>query len=282
MNYWIQETYQGHAQCLVTLLSHHYNIGKGPIYQFIKDKKILINGGKIHGSYRIKNNDEIIIKYPLIAGEARSLQNNYYEAKNLNHYRAVAKEWKSMIVEENSNFFVVNKPVGWATQDGTNSPYNLDDLLTYLEIPHYLVHRLDKDTSGLMLIAKNPQWAKLLTNLMMDKQIVKKYTVVTEYDPRSHWEGWGYIGEDKGPSNSLTLFEKIKDVNGYSHWSAQLITGKKHQSRLHCYWEGIPVIGDKKYQGLKSSRLMLHSNEISWEHNGINYKYMSPSPWETI
>jgi 23S rRNA pseudouridine955/2504/2580 synthase len=291
MNHWFQEIFYGKTQSLVHYLCHKFSVGKGIVYASIKDKKILINGSKINTSYRVKHNDEITIKYPLnqdIVLDTMDPYQGHLPLKNLYKYRDMGSLLDSMVFYENENFMVINKPIHWATQDGTNNPYNLDDLLTFFQEPHYLVHRLDKDTSGLLLVAKNRQWAKILTGLMAQGAVIKEYLAMTPHGPHHQWEGVSYIHEDVAYNNdyqpnSKTIFTKIKDMNGgYSLWNAQLITGKKHQIRIHCKLAGIPIIGDEKYHGLRAHRLHLHSYRIKFFYEK-NYEFtdvIGEDPWK--
>ena len=269
MKYWLQESFHGPSQSLVNYLCNCFSVGKGAVYPFIKDKKILVNGQKINTSYRLKNNDEIIIKYPLSPDGQPTLKTYFYEEKNLSKYASIEHLLPSMIIYENDNFMVINKPINWATQDGTGSPHNLDDFLTFCAIEHYLVHRLDKDTSGILLVAKNRPWARILTKLMEQGAITKIYWAVTPYADMEKWNVSSYIHDgvpyvnDYEP-NSKTIFTKIKDEGSDSWWEAQLMTGKKHQIRIHCKLAGIPIIGDRKYHGIMAHRLHLHSYKIKF------------------
>ena len=262
MNHWLEIVYKNKTQKLVSYLSYQYSIGKGIIYKFIEDKKILINGKKINKSYNIKYDDLLIIKFPLTNNDIQI--NNFDIEKTVDPKYEYTEYILDNIIYEDENILLFNKPVGWATQNGINNPYNLDDLLKYYGISHYIVHRLDKDTSGLIIMAKNRSWAKILSELIQEKSMIKKYLLITPLLEEDQWEMKSYIGEDapyinNQRPNSHTIFKKIKDINDYSLWEAQLITGKKHQIRIHCKLKGIPLLGDRKYHGKKFSRLCLHS-----------------------
>jgi 23S rRNA pseudouridine955/2504/2580 synthase len=283
MKYWLQTKFTGPAQNLVEYLSRGYSIGKGVIYNFIKNKKILVNGAKINLSYRIKNNDQLIIKFPLTEGSNQLYMENY--GKNLHKYENLNDVWDSIILEETENFFVVNKPRGWATQDGSGNPYNIDDWLTFLKVDHYLVHRLDKDTTGLMLVAKNRKWAKILSELMAQGEIKKYYQLMTPYVRQNRWIGRSYIHENVNYFNSMepnseTIFDKVKDYGDFSEWEAQLVTGKKHQIRIHCKLNDIPIVGDGKYNGPPYHCLCLHSYKIEFFY-GEHYRWSVDRDWNS-
>jgi 23S rRNA-/tRNA-specific pseudouridylate synthase len=265
MEYWLSKIFNGYSQSLVNYLCQKFSIGKGNIYKFIDDKKILVNNKKINKSYRIKNGDHLIIKYPLCNNNG--IDDKFYSGKSLFKYENLESFLKNIIFFENENFWVVNKPYSWATQDGHGNPYNLDDLFKYFFQEHYLVHRLDQETSGLLLISKNRQWANILSQLMLNHKIQKYYLLWIPKINKNNWVVKSYIGDKNNINNEInavTIFKKIKDDGDYSLVEAQLISGKKHQIRIHCHQINHSIIGDNKYKGQQYQRLMLHSYKIKF------------------
>ena len=143
------------------------------IEKLIRKKKILLNNNKTKSSFRVKFNDEILIadidKFAILKKE-----NQIYKANELDK-----RNFDKFIIENNENFIVINKPTGIPVQSGTKSFKNLIDIIKqtkYFFLNHpYIVHRLDKETSGVMIIAKNRVYAQLFTSLFRIRKIHKTY-----------------------------------------------------------------------------------------------------------
>ena len=187
----------------------------------------------------------------------------------------VIKSIEKQIIDNNENFIVVNKEAGISVQGGTKSRKNLIDIFTKSEIfqnsKPYTVHRLDKDTSGIFLIAKNRSYAQLLTTLFRLRKVHKTYLAICH----------GEIDKTKGSldsnliryENGKKIIEKAKtyfkvlDKNSISSLiEMKPITGRKHQLRKQLLEIGNPIFGDNKYflPNLKSinKNLMLHSYQL--------------------
>lgn len=183
------------------------------------------------------------------------------------------------LIFENQDFLAINKPEKISTQGGTWVKISLDDALKYLNTQggnFKLVHRLDKDTSGLMLIAKNYDAAVKLTGAFRDKQIAKTYLALT-------------IGRPKLDSGIVNIDDEITKYNVLKYQASSNIayieffpiTGKEHQIRRHSLELGAPIIGDKKYGSpSEQNHMLLHSYKttIANEIFGIKYDLLAPVP----
>ncbi|MFB5358207.1 RluA family pseudouridine synthase [Enterococcus hirae] len=183
---------------------------------------------------------------------------------------------------EDDHLLIVNKPAGMKTHP--NEPTENDTLLSHLaaylkkkEQRPYVVHRLDKETSGAILFAKNPFVLPILGRMLEQKKIYRRYQALV----------WGTIKEDlilkdkigrdrhdrrkrvvdphKGKT-ALTHVSVDQVVNGQTQVYCVLETGRTHQIRVHLSHIGHPIVGDPLYQTRPANRLMLHALELHMSH----------------
>ncbi|MEI7482521.1 MAG: RNA pseudouridine synthase [Elusimicrobiota bacterium] len=199
------------------------------------------------------------------------------------------------VIFEDDDYIVVNKPSGLLTMPGRGPAArekNLLALLTQaLKRPMYVVHRLDKDASGLIVFAKNEKAHRYFSIMFETKAIKKKYLVAVEGDvaPRrgeidkpikpygSGRMGVGFDGKD-----SLTKYEVLEQYKNSTLLEVQLITGRRHQIRVHMYYMKHPVIGDRLYgDQVKQAaypRLMLHSYSLEFADMAGKKKTLKVDP----
>ena len=185
-------------------------------------------------------------------------------------------------VYEDDEFILVNKPSGLLTMPGRGpaaKEKNLLALLTQaLKRPMFVVHRLDKDASGLILFAKNENAHRYFSILFETKEIKKKYLAAVEgyveekrgvVDKPIQAYGSGRMGVGFNGKNSITKYEVLERYKRSTLLEVQIITGRRHQIRVHMYYIKHPVIGDLLYgDQLKQSaypRLMLHSYSLEFK-----------------
>ena len=138
----------------------------------LRNKNVTINKVKVKSSYKLKIDDKIYLNNfnPTF---------NYHLSKKKKYIpsKRDIKDSNYLIVEDNENFCVINKPYGLAVQGGTNIKKNLVDLIAknsiFLNSKPFIVHRIDKETSGILIIAKNRKYAQLLTSLFRIKKVHK-------------------------------------------------------------------------------------------------------------
>jgi 23S rRNA pseudouridine955/2504/2580 synthase len=200
---------------------------------------------------------------------------------------------------------VVNKPAGLAVQGGTNTDRHVDALLDGLrfgsaERPR-LVHRLDKDTSGVLLIARNPAAASFFTRAFREKSTRKIYWAIVVGLPEMRQGridlGLAKIGgrgrervhaDDAEGKTAITYYRVIDHAGATASWLALLpVTGRTHQLRAHCAALGTPILGDGKYGGAAAHlaggaaahRLHLHARSLEIPHpNGGILRATAPLP----
>lgn len=191
---------------------------------------------------------------------------------------------------EDENFLIVNKPAGLvvhATLD--KSRENLFDLLKAKYPELYLLHRLDKDTSGAILFTKNESVNKFVEAGFRSHTIKKIYQVIVKGQ-------WNFQGElscflrkvknkrgletmeivTKGGDKAISLVKTIKSNPNYSLLEFELKTGRMHQIRIQCKGNGHAIVGDNLYDGEENKRMFLHSTELSFLHDGKLIKAIAP------
>ncbi len=251
----------------------------------LRKGKIKVNHKKVKSSFKVKYKDLIEIFHLNIKDTIKN-KVKFLPSSD------VIKSNEKQIIDNNDNFIVVNKEAGISVQGGTKSKKNLIDIFAKSEIfqnsKPYTVHRLDKDTSGIFLIAKNRSYAQLLTTLFRLRKVHKTYLAICH----------GEIDKTKGSldsnliryENGKKIIEKAKtyfkvlDKNSISSLiEMKPITGRKHQLRKQLLEIGNPIFGDNKYflPNLKSSinkNLMLHSYQLKFMINNKKYKYTALLP----
>lgn len=159
--------------------------------------------------------------------------------------------FESFILFENKDLLIFNKPSGLAVQGGTSTSKHLDQYLKSLPMPAKLVHRIDKDTSGILVAAKTPAMARFLTQAFKQKDIKKVYWALAtgSLKKKSGKITTPIISKQTNKSQlATTLYHVIEELKPHLSWLAlSPITGRMHQIRIHLQGEGVPVFGDSKY-----------------------------------
>ena len=261
------------------------NIGKLPqslIEKALRKGNIKLNRKKVKSSTKLKLNDEL------------SLYNFNYKPNNKKDKRKfqpsnkVIKENEELIIDNNQDFLVVNKDAGIAVQGGTKSKKNLIDIFSksklFIDTKPYSVHRLDKDTSGVLLIAKNREMAKLLTSLFRLRKIHKIYVAICEGEINKN-SGLlennliRYEGKRKIIEKAKTYYKILDKNSNFSLLELNPITGRKHQLRKQLFEIGHPICGDNKYfSKIPNKNLMLHAYQIKFIIKDKKFTYRALLP----
>ena len=265
------------------------NLGKVPqslIEKNLRIGKIKLNKKKIKSSTKLKKKDTINT-YDLTF-EINKIKNKFKFIPTSD----VIKENESLIIDNNENFIVVNKKAGISVQGGTKSKKNLIDIFSkspiFKDSKPYSVHRLDKDTSGIFIIAKNRETAKLFTSLFRLRKIHKTYIAICygELDKNKgifNQDLTRYDGKKKIIEKSKTLFKVIDKNSNCTLLEMNPITGRKHQLRKQLSMIGHPIYGDDKYVyekkfKTKNKELMLHSYVLKFMINNKKFTYKALLP----
>jgi len=262
------------------------NVPQGLIEKSLRAGKIKLNKKKTKSSTKLKDKD-IINVYNLKFEENIIQKKIKFKPSN-----EVIKENEDLIIDDNENFIVVNKESGIAVQGGTKSKKNLIDIFSKSKIfansKPYSVHRLDKDTSGVFIIAKNRDTAKLFTSLFRLRKIHKTYLAICYGEIEKNKGVFDqdlirYEGNKKIIENSKTIFKVLDKNSSCSLLEMNPITGRKHQLRKQLSLIGHPIYGDDKYTfeknfKTKNKELMLHSYKIKFIINNKKYTYKALLP----
>ena len=262
------------------------NIPQSLIEKFLRSGKIKINKKKVKSSFKVKTNDKIDI-FNLNFKESITQNKKKFEPSN-----RIIKSNEDLIIDDNENFIVLNKSSGISVQGGTKSKKNLVDIFAKSKIfrgtKPYSVHRLDKDTSGVFIMAKNRETAQLLTSLFRLRKVHKTYLAVCNGELENDYGEWTdeLIRYDNGKKiieKAKTIF-KVIDKNSHSSLvEMKPITGRKHQLRKQLFNIGHSIFGDKKYRSSISTKglnkeLMLHSYQIRFMIDNKKYTYKALLP----
>jgi len=261
------------------------NLPQSLIEKIIRLNKVKVNRKKVKSSHHVQSGDIVEI-YDISKFKVS-------DRPKILKYKPSKKEvdvYDDYILENNDNFIVINKPRGIAVQSGTKSFKNIIDVLKdtkYFEnTKPYIVHRLDKETSGVMIVAKTREYAQLFTSLFRIRKIHKTYIALTH----------GVVSKKiKTLKDNLINFEKdkkviqkaishlriLKTASDFSYVELNPITGRKHQLRKQLYNIGNPIVGDDKYFinrradkiNTKNRSLMLHAYKIKFMINNIQYNF---------
>ena len=256
------------------------------IEKIIRKGKIKVNNKKKKSSYKLQKNDQIFVyNFNFAASKNKKITTKYIATKKELSLSS------SMFIENNENFAVINKPAGIAVQSGTKSRRNILDILRntreFKDASPYSVHRIDKETTGVLVVAKNRKYAQLFTSLFRIRKIHKTYLGIavgelqkskgTFIDDLFHYEG-----DKKVKTKAITHFTLLDSNNNYSLLKLNPETGRKHQLRKQLLLRGYPILGDSKYRmspnPVKKNTLMLHAYKINFSINGIRYNFVAEPP----
>ena len=261
-------------------------IPQGLIEKYLRSGKIKLNKKKIKSSIKVKTND-IINFFNFDFKETIVQKKIKFEPS-----KEIIKSNEDQIIDNNENFIVLNKSSGISVQGGTKSKKNLVDIFAKSEIfqgtKPYSVHRLDKDTSGVFIMAKTRESAQLLTSLFRLRKVHKTYLAICHGELNKDSGEWNddlirYDGEKKIIEKAKTIYKVLDKNSEASLVELKPITGRKHQLRKQLYALGQPIFGDIKYKLSNSSRglnknLMLHSYQIKFIIDNVKHTYTALLP----
>ena len=257
------------------------NLPQSLIEKLLRIGKIKLNGKKIKSSQKVFTNDLIkIYKFEF---------KNVIEKKILIPNKKILKKNESSIIFNNEDIIAINKHAGIAVQGGTKSRLNLTDIFTkskyFDDVKPFTVHRLDKDTSGVLIFGKNRKAAQTLTSLFRLRKIYKTYICVCSGEININKGEWihnleKFENNKKVIEKAITYYRVLDRNQNYSLVELKPITGRKHQLRKQLSFLGHPIIGDNKYSTSNniSKYLMLHSYTLKFKINNNKFSFKAPLP----
>jgi 23S rRNA pseudouridine955/2504/2580 synthase len=252
--------------------------------------QVRVGAGRCKTNTRLNEGDEI--RVPPLAFDKRPADAPKAEQKPLT--KEERRLFQSMVIHEDKDIYVLNKPSGFAVQGGSKTYHHLDGLLMGLgaelgERP-LLVHRLDRDTSGVIVVAKRRAVASALGKLFASRNVKKTYWAVVKGVPKP---AQGKIdvalikakgpegdrmrasrdGEEEDEQRAITQYAVLDKASDVLSWlSMKPVTGRQHQLRAHAAHNGTPILGDNKYNGDNGlpegvvNQLHLHARRIVFPH----------------
>ncbi|TNP06361.1 RluA family pseudouridine synthase [Bacillus pacificus] len=257
------------------------------VQQWIKDDVVTVNGKAVKGNYKVKENDEITVTIP--EPEELDIQP---EDMNLEIYY------------EDADVLVVNKPRGMVVHPapGHTSGTLVNGLMHHCTdlsgingvMRPGIVHRIDKDTSGLLMVAKNDMAHESLVNQLVAKTVTRRYkAIVHGVIPHDKGTIDAPIARDKKERQSMTVdengkhavthFQVLERFKDFTLVECRLETGRTHQIRVHMKYIGYPLAGDPKYGPKKTLDMngqALHAGILGFDHprTGEYIQFEAPIP----
>lgn len=291
------------------LLAILKGVPKSLIYRLLRTGKIRINGKRVKQIYRLQIDDQVSIP---------TIRESDSQGIQVNISSRVKTQIESSLIYEDDEILALNKPAGIAVHPGTNVAFGVIEVLRELrpEAPFLeLVHRLDRESSGCLLIAKSKSCLNALHDLFRIHDIEKEYSVLL----KGQWKLGEYTADtaiankasankpatkkqatkkklcknsqhnhvSKDEKEAITHFSPESIIDGYSLMRVRLDTGRTHQIRIHAAELGYPVVGDQKYgdfafnratKRLGLGRMFLHAEKLAFKFPNSAKKYLIKAP----
>lgn len=265
------------------------NYSRSQIQLWLKEACVKIDGVVVKANYKVQKGDRITIQIP--------------EPETLD---LIAENLPLEIVYEDADVAVINKPQGMVVHPSAGHPngtlvnaliYHLNSLSSINGVIRPgIVHRIDKDTSGLLMVAKNDQAHEYLAKQLKDKTSLRKYVALVH----------GVIPHDKGVirapigrstvdrkmqavvdngKDAVTHFQVLERYEDYTLVELQLETGRTHQIRVHMQYIGYPLVGDPVYglkRTIKGNGQFLHAKLLGFTHPSTGEKMVFEAPLPEI
>ncbi|MGD2118717.1 MAG: 23S rRNA pseudouridine(955/2504/2580) synthase RluC [Chromatiales bacterium] len=276
------------------LLRQLKGVPRSYIYRIIRKGEVRVNKGRSSVKYKLQAND--VVRIPPVRqtdGEAGNKP-----------YQILKDKLENTIIYEDNSLIVLNKPSGMAVHGGSGVSFGVIETLRSMrpQDQHLeLAHRLDRETSGCLIISKKRSALRMIHELQRTDGITKKYLALV-------WGDWGKKGAlevdvplrkntlqggermvqvDAAGKPSKTRFRVLERFADSMLVSAELLTGRTHQIRVHCTHAGTPILGDDKYGDAEANRLyrerglrrlFLHAVSLAFKtpDNGEEMRFSAP------
>ncbi|KRT55921.1 ribosomal large subunit pseudouridine synthase C [endosymbiont of Ridgeia piscesae] len=265
------------------------------IYRILRKGEVRVNRGRVKADYRLKLGDQVRIPPVRLAASPAPPRFSREQRERL----------ERSILFEDERIMVINKPAGMAVHGGSGLSFGVIEALRALrpeERSLELVHRLDRDTSGCLLLSKRRSALRSLHELMQKNLVDKRYLALLAGSWRKGRQevdapllkntlkgGERVVIVDAAGKPSLTRFTRVRRFKQATLVEAELVTGRTHQIRVHSAWLGSPILGDTRYGdeianrqlrqlGLKRLFLHAHSIKFRWPGEKRDQEFKAPLP----
>ena len=273
------------------------NLSRSLVQKLIKDGHVTVNGKKVKPSWPLSAGETVEITLPQAHSQIKLAD---------------------LIIHDSKDFFVVIKPAGLLVhpqspvwEEHPETVFSTDETLVSIILANPpkgfdtsmeragLVHRLDRETSGVMVVAKTHEFQQEMVALFSNREVHKTYHAIacgevpdnegTIDVPIGRVAGGKIKASDVG-REAVTDYKVLERKNGFTYIELYPRTGRTNQLRVHLNWLGYPVLGDWLYEGATADRLMLHARRIEFKHplTGKKLKFEAPVPqdfldaWERV
>ncbi|QGR02393.1 RluA family pseudouridine synthase [Ehrlichia ruminantium] len=271
------------------------DIPQSLVEKFLRNGIILLNSLRVKSSTKLSVGDVIFVQNEyIISKEKKSRKVCKFASESL------VKLICDNVLYEDDNVLIINKPSGVSVQGGTKVKVSISDVLDNIRVGESMkiVHRLDKNTSGILVLARNVRVSRLIMHEFKNRKVKKKYLALTRGMPdndvgkidypimrkKCNVSLDGKIQRDiLFEQHAITIFSILKKLpHNIGLLDLQPITGRKHQIRIHLSHIGCPIIGDVKYgkvcDNITSNYLQLHAYFLSISIEGKEILVTIPMP----
>lgn len=269
------------------------NVPRTRIYRIIRKGEVRVNKKRCKPEYKLKIGDQVRIPPLLVATGPRD---------RLQPSKRLVENLERNILFENGHIIIIDKPAGLAVHAGSGVDYGVIDAIRLLRPDDAieLVHRLDRDTSGCLLLSKHRQALLDAQAALRDGTLNKKYCAIV----KGQWSqeireiklplkkivlpnGERRMQVDNNGKKALSRIKLLQTGNSFSYIQVELVTGRTHQIRVHCQSQGHEIAGDDKYgdavfnramRQRKINRLMLHAASLELPHGKFTPELVVNAP----
>jgi 23S rRNA pseudouridine955/2504/2580 synthase len=250
-------------------------VPKSAVYRMIRTGQVRINGRRCKAASRLEEGDEVRIPPAHVRGQGEFTVSD-----------RVRSQVEACLIHEGPDLLVIDKPSGMAVHSGSGLPWGLIDALRQNRPDEYLelVHRLDRETSGCLVLARNGNALKHLSAQFREGQVDKRYLCLLDgFMPQAAVEvnaplrkmpsaKQATVEVSREGKPALTRFHRLQEYGDCSYAEAELFTGRTHQIRAHAKHIGLPLAGDDRYSGRESlkkwkkrglTRIFLHAHRLN-------------------
>lgn len=256
-------------------LKYYPGLSLSRLNKLLRTKQIKLDGGKVEASCKLSQGQELRLP-PLDNEKAAPIKKDFVSKKDEMFIQ-------SLVIYKDENLLALNKPSGLAVQGGTNTNRHVDGMLDALKFDALekpkLVHRIDKNTSGLLLLARNRNFAELLTKAFKNHNLQKTYLALCYGIPKLKQGeinlslskvGEKIVPDPKG-QKAITLYRVLDSVGTkFSLLELSPLTGRTHQIRVHLSAIGCPIVGDDKYFDRQNTKLNIFDDKLHLHAYKIN------------